>query len=628
MAIMYPPAIDEERTESQAEIFLFNELKRQLDDSFHVFHSMTWTGTRNIQGECDFVIFKKDIGFIAVEVKGGSIEVIDNSWYSINRHNQRLKIKDPVKQARYAQYAFRDLYRASFKEYFSGIFSWGVCFPESKIEEGFYHRELNQKNVLHLGNIDRIYNWVLDLFTFTRPNHSRKMTEEQTRKFLSLFNTNFRFTRSILFSMKKQEEELEVIDHFQDYMLNLFDDKKRVGFQGAAGTGKTWIALKKVMRLAEEGKSILFLCFSTNLKNYISKKLSGLSPVTVETFHSFAIKVLGDFIQAIVISGGYEEAFEDFIKSVYIQAGEIEFYEAGDYLGFLRWISTVSGLPDREKLLAEVADTFDPTLNQVLIKLLPSETGEGFFSERLPSALVIIFNEYTLRDQFDAIVIDEAQDFEDKWCECINYFYKNQQERVIYIFYDDNQSIFQRNETLPVVSLLNTSQLGDYIFHLKNNVRNTSAIHRFAVEKTGLGSTAQPMDIEGLKPEEYTFSDREKALECVDAVIHQLLEDHGVHRSGLTVLSNASFETSIFARLEDLGGHRLEPEIMTHSKGIRYRTISQFKGLESDVIILVLDYTAVDEEEHHSISPELVYVGCTRAKYVLYVVNIKPESSE
>ena len=69
---------------------------------------------------------------------------------------------------------------------------------------------------------------------------------------------------------------------------------------------------------------------------------------------------------------------------------------------------------------------------------------------------------------------------------------------------------------------------------------------------------------------------------------------------------------------------RLEPEIMTHSKGSCFRTISQFKGLESDVVILLLDYTVTPGEQHHDITDELVYVGCTRAKYLLYVANILP----
>ena len=49
----------------------------------------------------------------------------------------------------------------------------------------------------------------------------------------------------MLFAMRRQQEELESVGRFQDYLLNLFDDKSRVGFQGAAGTGKTWLAIKK-----------------------------------------------------------------------------------------------------------------------------------------------------------------------------------------------------------------------------------------------------------------------------------------------------------------------------------------------------------------------------------------------
>ena len=89
----------------------------------------------------------------------------------------------------------------------------------------------------------------------------------------------------------------------------------------------------------------------------------------------------------------------------------------------------------------------DDVFSQVVETLLPGpscDDARDFFSDRLPSApLTIIFHEYTLKDTFDAIVIDEAQDFEDKWCDCINYFFTNRDERVIYIFYDDNQSIFQ-----------------------------------------------------------------------------------------------------------------------------------------------------------------------------------------
>ncbi|WP_394706937.1 NERD domain-containing protein [Marispirochaeta sp.] len=630
MAVMYPEVLDPEQIESGAEIFMFEQFKKQLDNSFHVFHNVTWTGNRNLRGECDFVIFKRDRGFLTLEVKGGRIENIDNAWFSVNRYGQRIRIKDPVHQARYAQYAFRDLYRNHFKLPFSGIFSWGVCFPEAVISDNLGHRDLNEHNVLHAGTLDHIYDWIQGLFDYTRPQDDRRLTREEGERFLSLFKGNMVLHRSMLFAMRRQQEELESVDRFQDYLLNLFDDKRRVGFQGAAGTGKTWLAVKKTMRLADEGKHVLFLCFSSNLRYEIIRKLGGLSRVTIETFHTFALKVLSDFLSAILDESGSRREFISFMHRLYMETGEEDFFDpGGDFLEYLRWISKIPCDVDLRAIFRKKQVLQDEIFVRVLNTLLPGSPSDSgcsenrdFFSDRLPSALEIIFHEYTLKDTFDAIVIDEAQDFEDKWCDCIDYFFTNRDERFIYIFYDDNQSIFQPDTRLPVVKLLASKELGDYIFRLKNNLRNTPSILDFAVKKTGLGATAIPLDMSGIDPMERDFSSRGEAALFVEETVRTLLQEHQLSRSMITILSNLSFENSALAQTGSVCGYRLEAEIMTHSKGIRFRTISQFKGLESDVVILLLDYAGTPGEQHHNITDELIYVGCTRAKYLLYVANI------
>ncbi|ORC30319.1 hypothetical protein B4O97_18045 [Marispirochaeta aestuarii] len=632
MAVMYPEALDSEQIESGAEIFMFEQFKKQLDDSFHVFHNVTWTGNRNLRGECDFIIFKKDRGFLTLEIKGGQIENIDSAWFSVNRYGQRIRIKDPVRQARYAQYAFRDLYRNHFRTPFSGIFSWGVCFPEAVISDNLGHRDLNEFNVLHAGNLDRLYDWIQRLFDYTRPQENNSLSREEGEQFLSLFKGNMVLHRSMLFAMRRQQEELESVGRFQDYLLNLFDDKSRVGFQGAAGTGKTWLAIKKTMRLADEGKHVLFLCFSSNLRYEILRKIGGLSRVTIETFHTFALKVLADFLAAILEEVGMKREFVSFMGRLYRETGEEEFFDSrGDYLEYLRWISKVPCHVDLRAIFRREKFLQDEVFARVLNTLLPGSPADSacsedrdFFSDRLPSALELIFHEYTLKDTFDAIVIDEAQDFEDKWCDCIDYFFTNRDERVIYIFYDDNQSIFQPDTKLPVVKLLASKELGDYIFRLKNNLRNTPSILDFAVRKTGLGATAVPLEMSGNDPVEKNFSQRDEVVSFVDETIRTLLQEHQLNRGMITILSNLSYENSALSQAGSVCGYRLEPEIMTHSKGICFRTISQFKGLESDVVILLLDYTFTPGEQHHNITDELVYVGCTRAKYLLYVANILP----
>ena len=431
MAILHPEVLELEYTESEAEIFVYEELRRQLDDSFHVFHSVTWTGNRNIRGECDFVIFSRNHGFITLEVKGGKIELLDNVWYSLDRYGQRFRIKDPIKQARYAQWAFRDLYHSCFNEYFSGIFTWAVCFPEASFSADIHHRDLNEYNVLHAGNLNNIRKWIEALFRYTRPKDLQEtLKTKESDRFLSLFNVSMKLPRSILFALHKQREELESVNLFQDYLLDVFDDKNRVGFQGAAGTGKTWLAVKKATRLAEKGKEILFLCFSNNLERYIKKNLGEFKNIRVHTFHSFALLVLADFI---VASEGRAEAGRElgrFIRDVMKRAGprfqdNFELDSISIQL-FLRRLASFRYGSFPEDFLARYREEglLSETFLLVMEHLLPFGRDYDFYSERLPKALLDVFEEYALKDQFDAIIIDEAQDFEENWCDCITYFFQ------------------------------------------------------------------------------------------------------------------------------------------------------------------------------------------------------------
>lgn len=640
MALMHPPSLEREYTESEAEIFVYEELRRQLDDSFHVFHSVTWTGDRNIRGECDFVVFSMTRGFVTLEVKGGRIESLDNSWYSVTRTGERHRIKDPVKQARYAQWAFRDLYRNHYGEYFSGIFTWAVCFPEASFSESFHHKDLNRYNVLHAGNLGRIRAWIDELFRYTRPRQrDGGLSPREAENFLSLFNASMKLPRSILFALHKQREELENINQFQDYLLDLFDDKNRVGFQGAAGTGKSWIAMKKAIRLAERGKRVLFLCFSNNLQDHIRERLKDFPGVRVVTFHSYALSVLAEAITLPAREAAAD--FHRFIREVFRRVPrrrkdpfDVEDFrpDASGIKTLLRAVTEIRDDVDFTDLIERYRreDLLDEELLSLMEHLLPCRVcgEEGlngmFYSNRLPRALLQIFEEYTLRDQYDAIIIDEAQDFEENWCDCITFFFKSPQERTIYVFYDDNQSIFRNIAELPVVRLIAHRGLGNFIFHLKRNLRNTQEIHNYAVRATGHGSTALSMDIRGLEPEEADFTGPEEVRRHVGDLLRDLVTTHGLSASSIAVLCNVPIRDSPFGYFPQIGGFTLQPDgIPGSGKAVMYRTISQFKGLETDIAIVVLDYTAPVEEPHHRITPELMYVAFTRAKHLLYVVRLR-----
>jgi len=81
MARLYPPSIAQIESIPDSEKSLFERLKN-LDDSYHIFHSVTWSDRKD--GECDFVIFNELKGFIALEVKGGRIDFDGKRWSAID----------------------------------------------------------------------------------------------------------------------------------------------------------------------------------------------------------------------------------------------------------------------------------------------------------------------------------------------------------------------------------------------------------------------------------------------------------------------------------------------------------------------------------------------------------------
>ena len=57
MAKLYPPSISNHPDIPDSEKQVFEKLAN-LDDSYHVFHSLTWNDGRD--GECDFIIFNEN----------------------------------------------------------------------------------------------------------------------------------------------------------------------------------------------------------------------------------------------------------------------------------------------------------------------------------------------------------------------------------------------------------------------------------------------------------------------------------------------------------------------------------------------------------------------------------------
>jgi len=95
------------------------------------------------------------------------------------------------------------------------------------------------------------------------------------------------------------------------------------------------------------------------------------------------------------------------------------------------------------------------------------ELGDQFWNEQLPDKLV---EACALLDvQYDALMIDEAQDLHNRWLASLTCLLSDPGVSPVWLFMDDNQNVYGSKLDVP----------GEYRpFELTVNCRNTQAIHR------------------------------------------------------------------------------------------------------------------------------------------------------
>ncbi|MDQ3054984.1 MAG: AAA family ATPase [Actinomycetota bacterium] len=96
-----------------------------------------------------------------------------------------------------------------------------------------------------------------------------------------------------------------------------------------------------------------------------------------------------------------------------------------------------------------------------------TDDDSAYWEQQLPELMVTLAAEQPFFDRFDAIVIDEAQDFAEAWWPAVLAALRESQTGELYVFSDENQRVFAR-QGRPSVPLIP--------FDLTENLRNTRQI--------------------------------------------------------------------------------------------------------------------------------------------------------
>ena len=355
MAKMIP--IKPIKTGSNGEVKVFNMFKDKLSDEWIVIHSYNINNDTD-ENEIDFVLIHRDIGVLAVEVKGGGVHLKDREWYTIDRNNKKEKIQDPYRQVGnnktklyYELEKLKDdkIINTSYVVIFPDVnrVNLETTLDDNRIEKTLFKDDMNTINLEE--KLKEIANKQINKYP---SDDDRRLGEETFKNLEDYFNP--------IFSTKYSERDLYI--ETNEHLLRLTKEQKntaigllnnkRVSINGLAGTGKTVVGVYRAILGLDNNEKILYICHSIYSKEEIIKyteKNKNKNNIDICSFREFETgefsrtKNIGKW-DCIIIDDARELTKEDImsikaLKSEYIyilydqnQTTSLEFDKDLDYL--------------------------------------------------------------------------------------------------------------------------------------------------------------------------------------------------------------------------------------------------------------------------------------------------------
>lgn len=536
MSIMIPSEMENDNN-SWGEKKVFEALKRNLSNDYTVFHSVRWNRRNErdtvVWGECDFTLFHPTKGIIVIEVKSGGVECHNDHWTYIRTDNgETHDMKNPLKQADRSKYRFIDLIEDTIET--NGpdanycLVEPAVWFPSVPNREqiGELPMEYRPEIVLLEEALERTEHFIDRIYDFYDGKRHTKLSTDSIQKIKNAFAPHYRALPSLRSKREEQEDAFDRMTKEQNFLLEYLEEQRVAVIQGAAGTGKTWLAVAKAQKLAKTGK-VLFLCFN----QFLRLDLQG------------------------------------------IKDNKPQEYANIDFMNLPQLVSKKLAVPSVDKDDIHV------------------------FLDR--------FDNYEW--EYKHIVIDEGQDFDDIEIEKL-YDIALLQDGAFYVFFDKNQFVQGREFPKWLIN-------AECRLVLSINCRNTFAIADTSGKTIDVSPRVKDKGVKGDMPQFYICGDPRKAMRTITSIIDKY-RLNGYKYDQICIITTKTEDKSILNGIERLGNHRVLSA--RGNDGVLFTTARKFKGLESDVVIVIdVDKETFGNDENR----RLFYVGSSRAKHYLDIIH-------
>jgi len=553
MATMYPGTLDRGVTRSERDVY--ECLRDGLPEDWNVIHGKRFNlrpereGGRAIEGELDFLIIHPQRGVLALEVKGGQEIGRDNrGWYSVpHGQMEKERIKDPGKQVQDGVHKLLPYIRrrTTNPELVQLSYCWGVAFPGMEVgEREEMGPELPRALVLDQGGLRNPQSTLEKMYTRWLETEDREQTLSgpAVAELIRLLIPPFRLMSALGPPPEPIGKLRKTIEAGEKYIVRQTDEQSRIL---EAMSGNPRLSIKGA---AGTGKTNVAFEQAGRLADDGEKVL----------FLCFNAPLADDLRKKT---------------------------DSFDVMNFHKLCS---------KLIRGAGLTFNPA----------QSNADDFWNETAAEELLFLLEEDpTLR--WDAVIIDEGQDFKALWWIAIEKLLRSQVESTLWVFHDPSQDLYGG---------ASIQALGLSPITLSLNCRNTRNIAEKSYGFSGLSPRFREDTPDGVAVKEITCHGDHEIAEALRRELHRLINEEGLSNESIVILVPKSVKASSVWRRGEFGNFTLAPygEALNPNE-VGFSTIRRFKGLEANVVILC--------EVTDSDDPALLYVGTSRAKHVLILIK-------
>lgn len=571
MANMLPATVPDDAPDSEKGIF--EKLRSDKGcAAWTILHSLglAQRGVRKPYGEIDFVIVAPGEGVLCIEVKGGGVECKGGQWSTTNRRGITEKLKrSPFEQVRDGMSAVR---RSVEQEFGAGstitksFFGTVVIFPDVESPpQNIGYEDDEIVDVRHLNDdisaaiSARIRSQRKRMGWIQNPSLTNAGDVAALVKFL---RPDFVLRESRSTRIRRDQQALIRLTREQARFLDSYSENPRCLVKGAAGTGKTMLALETFKREVTAGNRTGLLCYNKVLGGWFERELS-------------------EHRKGGIVFGSIHDNLLALIKNASLYE---EYCEAQ--------------------------------------KEIPSDKKNEIFDRLIPEYAIRALVEGG-QSELDYLILDEAQDlirpaFLDVFDVWLRGGLKKGRWSILGDFH--NQAIYSAD--LRGADLLETldKHIDNYAtVKLNTNCRNTKNIAESTSLFSGFSTPPYEMNQIDGDPVNQSFWKNEKDLaDLLETQINKLL-DEDVLPKDIAILSPRKFGKSPASalksnrfRIRDISNSN---DTVPEDNEITFSTIHSFKGMESPVIILTdMDNISSD------FSRSLLYIGMSRASSYLSVL--------